>query len=233
MPLSQRLRINTPAKLKAVVKGLFLQDALLEKAEDLGYDENEIVLDAIEDVRKDLVIQKKVSRITSNAEISDSLVEDFYTTNEEFFIEPAQINVQEIIVENKAEAEELYNRISNGENFGEIARMHSIRKFSADNNGELGYADITEFGSLRKTFLDADINELLGPIEIAGYYGIFKVLGRKDAVKQDLEEVYDKVKSATRFKYAKKLVKDYLRKLYDGVEIVKRDSVLASIKIDL
>ncbi len=233
MPLNQRLRINSPSNLKAAIKGLYLQDALLEKASELGYDDNDVVREAIKNVRKDLIIQKKISEITYNAEISDSLVNDFYTRNEDFFTQPLRINIQEIIVKDKSTAEKIYSRIKNGEDFGNLAAEYSIRKFSAENSGELGYADVSEFGNLKSTFLYADLNELLGPVEIAGYYGIFKVLDRKEAKKQHLTEVYDRVKAATRFKYSKKLVKDHLNKLYDGIEITKEDSVLASIKIEL
>lgn len=231
LPEFHREKVTSTKNLNAVIKGFYMQDVLLDKAEDLGYDENEEVEKVYSQLSKNLFLQFKFNEIIENESIPDSIVQKFFAQNTEFFSTHRQVNIQEIIVDNKGRADSIYKALQSKANFASLAKKYSLRKYSAENNGELGLANITKFGNLKDYFWNAPLNVLLKPIEIQGLYGIFKVIEKVESRPLAFEEVKNEAMAAAKFKFQKDLIRNYINKLYDNVEVVTDDALLTSITI--
>jgi parvulin-like peptidyl-prolyl isomerase len=141
------------------------------------------------------------------------------------------LNLQEIILSDKQIADSILYELKNGSDFGKLAQENSLRKWTAEQEGEIGFAPISKFGMLKDTLWNSLQGEIIGPIKIQGYYGIFKVLGKSDSKPIEFEKVKSEVIGAYKREHDKELVKKYLENLYGSIPIKINRQLLGSINI--
>ncbi len=220
LPYYFREKIKTIDNLKTAVKGFYLKDILLNYAKEKGYDKNPYVLKKERQLETNLFMRYKMINITKNAEVSDSAAYDFYQKNKKYFTTDTKYHVKEIIVKRKSLADSLIKVLRrNKGKFSSLAKKYSLRKFSAVNGGDLGWASIEKFGLLRKKIYHAKLSELLGPLNIKGYYGIFIVAGKKKGKVAPFNQIKDKVKAAAKFYYRNDIFKKYTQNLFEKNKI--------------
>ncbi|MBK6914673.1 MAG: peptidylprolyl isomerase [Ignavibacteriales bacterium] len=169
--------------------------------------------------------------ILDAAIVSDSELIDYYKNNIHYFTLPEEINLQEIIVDRKDLSDSLLELIKSGKDFGELARNFSLRDWSAKNNGEIGFSPIDKFGNLKETFSNSNVGELIGPVRIENYYGLFKILGKKDPRPIEFSIIKKSVRDAFIFEQRTKLRDEYINKIRNGLEIKIDYKLLASFNI--
>lgn len=231
LPVYHREKITSLEKLKAAVEGLILQEKLLAIAHRKGYDTLSIVVDEHNKAKGSLFLKYKIQEITDKAQFSDSLIYEYYKTNVHLFSTEDELNIQEIIVTNGKLADSLKEAINAGGDFGALAERYSLRKWSAVNKGVMGFAPISKFGLLKEKLWNSPIGELIGPIKIENYYGLFKVLNKKQSEPLALNLIKDRVNQALRFEKQKTIVQDYLVKLQKHVNIEINEQRLITFNV--
>jgi parvulin-like peptidyl-prolyl isomerase len=182
LPYYQRDKINSEMNLKTVIEGIVVHDILYDIAVRKGYDNEQLVKEKIEAYADYTFIKTKTDNIVSKSAVEDSSLIRFYNENKELFKVPEEINVQEIIVNSKALADSLVNIIKAGEDFGKLASQFSMRKWSAENGGILGFSTLDKFG-LFKDALGMQLSAKLLVRLITGIYMPFSKfsIGRNPA----------------------------------------------------
>ena len=161
----------------------------------------------------------KKDEIISKAQLPDSVVIKYYKDNISLFSTGPEINLQEILVDKADLADSIVSLLNNSYDFGELAKKFSLRKWSADNNGIMGYAPLSKFGNFKNLFWDSQLGEIIGPLKIENFFGIFKVLGKKESKPIDLDEVWEEVTIASQFENQTKILKKYLGEIRSKVNI--------------
>jgi parvulin-like peptidyl-prolyl isomerase len=231
LPVDHKKRIISIETLKAAIEGLLIRDILYNIAVTKGYDSAEPVISMIEGYRKNIFLKYKIDEITKNSFIPDSALHEYYNRNIHTFSKERELNLQEIIVDNQNLADSLIKLISGGYDFGNLAKEFSIRKWSAENNGIMGSAPISKFGSLKEMFWDAKIGETLGPVKIENLFGIFRVIGKSDSEPIDYDLVKDEVLKAAQFERQTETVKSYVEKLKEKISVRINNDLLGSYNI--
>jgi len=229
IPEYHRTRINSSEVLKVVIKGIVMQQLLYREVIEKGYDKVPAVVEMTNKVKKQVFLKYKMQEVLSQAQVADSSLKIFYNKNPKSFKYPNEISIQEILVENKFKADSIYKLFLNGEDFGKLAKTFSLRKASANNDGVIDYSDISKFGSIKKQLWQTDIGNIVGPIEVYGYYGIFKVLGKRDGKQKHFSDVKEDVESLYKFENKKLIIENYLEKIKQKVDISVNGKVLSSI----
>ncbi len=233
IPYYHRIKIKSKKNLKTAIKGFYLHDALLEIAKQKGYDKVNAIKKKTKTALTNLFMRYKMISITKNAELQDSLVRFFYEENKNYFSTHDEFNIREIIVAEKSLADSLAEIIKRDrESFPALAKKFSIRKYTAQNGGELGYAPITKFGMLRKALTELKPGDLIGPVKIADFYGIFEIIGIKKAKVIPYEEVKEQARQIAKFYYRKEIFKNYVQKIYDKNKIEINDTLLKNAKFE-
>ncbi|MDO8549454.1 MAG: peptidylprolyl isomerase [Ignavibacteria bacterium] len=229
LPYYHKERINSIETLKAAIEGILIKDILYSIAINKGYDSAEPVLSMIEGYKKNIFLEFKIDEITKSSYIPDSIVFNYYKNNINNFSNERELNLQEILVDDQNVADSLLKLISDGYDFGKLAKEFSLRKWSADNDGIMGFAPLSKFGSYRDLFWNTQIGEIIGPLKIENLYGIFRVLGKTDAKPIDL--IKNEVTKAAQFENQTEIILNYIDLLRKKIEVKINNDLLSSYNI--
>jgi len=185
----------------------------------------------IEGYKKNIFLEFKIDEITKSSYIPDSIVFNYYKNNINNFSNERELNLQEILVDDQNVADSLLKLISDGYDFGKFAREFSLRKWSSDNDGVMGFAPLSKFGSYKDLFWNAQTGEILGPIKIENLYGIFRVVGKTDTKPIDFDLVRNEVTKAAQFENQTEIVKKYIDSLRKKVELKINEDLLGLFDI--
>lgn len=231
LPSYHRNRINSIENLQTAIEGMLIKDTLYIIAISKGYDTTSVVLDKIEKYNMNTFLKFKKGVIISDAQLPDSVVFNYYKNNINSFSAEAELNLQEILVNSEELANSIIKLLNEGSDFGELAKKYSLRKWSADNNGIMGYAPISKYGSYKNLFWNSQVGEIIGPIKIEGIYGIFKLLGKEESNPIDFRSIKGEVLQASQFENQTEILQDYLVKIRSKVNISINEDVLSSDEI--
>ncbi len=206
-------KINNLRKLKTAIKGILIQDLLYDIAKSKGYDKVPAVRKTLKSLNMMTFLRYKMDEIMRSAYFPDSAVIDYYKKNISMFSEPRKLKIREIIVKDKDLADKLILKLKQGADFSQLAKRYSLRKWSAENGGVIGPSPIDDFGDLKNILWNAKIGQLLGPLEIKGFYGIFKVLEKTNSRPVPFEKIRNQVLASMKRDLRTKTVEDYLKVL--------------------
>ena len=140
----------------------------------------------------------------------------FYEEHKHRFRTPPHAQLEEILLETPSEARQLAAQIEAGAEWSELARAHSRRR-----NAEDGFLYVSESQApfLGETWMNAvmnaELNQLQGPIQTRGGYSIFRVIERSPEVYHglELERVKNAVERDVRERAERKFFNSYLHDL--------------------
>lgn len=147
-----------------------------------------------EDRKEKLLIDKLIQReIDSVIHVSDDEIRDYYNANRDQFQQPLMVHARQIVVATEEEANALRTRLIRGEDFAEVARLHSLSP-DAESGGDLG---VFAKGQMPEEFDDVVFRYRVGSISsvVKSPYGyhIFKVEDRIRPRLRGIEEVRDEI----------------------------------------
>ena len=96
----------------------------------------------------------------------------------------------------------------------------------------MGFAEVSKYGMLKDTLWKSEIGKLIGPIQIEGYYGIFKILGKRTGEIKKYEQVKNDVVRLLNKEKSKSVMQEYIDKLKSKVQIKVNEDLLGSIVIN-
>ena len=164
------------------------QDALLR-----GYVDLEEWKDLL---RKQLLKNKIIKRATKK--ISPSSYQDiqrYYVNNQDEFRYPRMLEFRQIVTRTKEEAENLLQRLRNGELMSELARKYSIAP-EAENGGKVGWVALGHLDESMEKILFSMSQGKTSPVIKTPYgYHIFEVLSIRPEGMKKLPEVIFEIES--------------------------------------
>lgn len=226
LPIFLREKINDLDVVKTVVKGFVIHDILYDIAINKGYDKNSQVLEKISKYESSIFLKYKRKEIHDNSVLPDSLVHKFYTENPSYFLTSPKLNVQEIIVKDRARADSILFQLNKGADFGQVAEKKSMREWTAKNKGFIGLSDLSKYGALKDTLWNSEVGKIVGPIKIENYYVILKIIEKRQSeVKQFESVMYDAMKLLKKEK-SRQIVSDYLDKIKTRIKVNINEQLL-------
>jgi len=196
--------LSTPQGKKQYLENLIMEEILYHEAEEAGILDDPYVMHMAEKARRAVIIEEYLRRELSEGLMAPS-EEDilaFFEENKEAFDNAETVRVRHILVETREEAEEVLERIREGENFSELAREYSICPTGPD-GGDLGFF---KRGDMIAEFEDAAFalerpGDISNIVETKYGYHIIKLEDKDHLLEQYYHECQDE------------LLRDYLQNL--------------------
>jgi peptidyl-prolyl cis-trans isomerase C len=232
---------NLPANYKQVVqkkKKEFLQEVIKDsllygEALRLGLDKDKDVQKVIEEARKKILIAKLLQdKIDAAVDVTDEEIKAYYENNKAGFTSPEVIRVSQILVEDKARADEIIAELKNGGSFEGLAKARSLDP-TAENGGDIGYFTM---GQLLPEFENAcvglSVGGVAGPIRTKLGYHVIKLTDRKKTVIRPLDEVKDSISEMLRAQERREKFNRLLKDLEQKTRVEIDEKALQSVNQD-
>ena len=173
-----------------------------------------------EERREKLLIDNLIHRqIDSVIHVSDDEISSYYKTNKKEFERPLQVHARQIVVATEEEADALRSRILKGEDFEELARVHSLSP-DAKEGGDLG---VFSKGQMPEEFDQVVFRYRSGTLsKVVQYpygFNLFKVEERFPPRSPALEEVRDEISSRIFLKRQEAFFKEWMDSLKKQAKI--------------
>ena len=166
------------------------KDTLNEALEKIGLKLEEWKKDREEKLLIDKLIQREIDSVIH---VSDDEIREYYNAHRDEFQQPLMVRARQIVVATEEEASALRTRLVRGEDFAELARLHSLSP-DAQSGGDLG---VFAKGQMPEEFDEIVFRYRVGSISkvVKSPYGyhLFKVEDRMRPRLQKLEEVREQI----------------------------------------
>ena len=142
-----------------------------------------------------LLMALRQTAVDDQVVVTSEEVETFYRDNPHLFKEPAELWLQEVLLQDLDRAAQLRQRLDQGATLDELIPL-SQRPGAVEAEGKLHLHSYekAKYGGLIEQALQADPGQLVGPVEVKGGYSIFRLLEKSgdnlmpfDTVKQRAE----------------------------------------------
>ena len=183
----QAVRFDSSGIAEFIHRELLPVTLLSKAALEQGIDRDSSVVAWLETKKKTMLIEMlKEREVDQRIDLSDEEVRSYYESHLHRFKKPEQITVQEILCTTREEAEEVLQRILNGEEMERLAERYSIRSEAEKTKGFIHMHTYSQahYGTLYDEAMKAEVGELTGPIQLEEGYTVFKVL-EKAGLKAD------------------------------------------------
>lgn len=199
------------AESTLVPDALFVEAALREGLDRTG----EVTQWLARKRERELVVQLRVAVLKDRVRISQEDIHREYEENPDRYMQPDQIEIQEILVATEAEAQDLLARLRQGASMGDLARQHSKRSPALrDEEGRRRFtaAAAVVYGRLVAAARKAPVGQLVGPLQVREGYSIFKVLSREQQ-RSSFEEAKKRVRATVNWIKKQQVFEQFLAEL--------------------
>lgn len=124
-------------RVKKVQKG-FPSKAVFSKA--LAED-GITIADLRQGIRQEILIEKLTIKLASKVKITDGDIVNFFNRNKELFSQPKRVQVFQMLLPTRKEAEEMAGKLKKGEKFRKLAKRYSLDQLTSVDGGELGFIE--------------------------------------------------------------------------------------------
>ncbi|MGB9641929.1 MAG: peptidylprolyl isomerase [Candidatus Ratteibacteria bacterium] len=204
---------------------------LMQKAKKFEGNYKKRIKKAVEEYKKDLLIKEFLTdQVLSKAEISQDEIKNYYNNNLKDFLMPERVHLYEIVVSTEEEARNILNRLSNGENFSEIAKTESISQ-SKDKGGDLGMISRGQLmPELEEILFSMKPNQVLEKvIRTDQGYHIIKIGEKQPSHLQTLEEATPTIRQILINQKRSQLLNTYINQIKNESKIIRFNDKLKNL----
>ena len=182
-----------------------------------GLDKTEAFARSHELALGNLILMKLREQILAEAPAptEDELLA-FYEEHKHRFRSPPHAQLEEILLETPSQARQIAAQIEAGAEWSELARAHSRRRNAKDGLLYVSESQAPFFGEAwMNAVMNAELQQLQGPIQTRGGYSIFRVIERYPEIYYGLEldRVRNSVERDVRERMEREFFNSYLRDL--------------------
>ncbi len=186
--------INGPEMLRSFVMGTAYRAYMVQKAQEHGIDEQELVKESIDETYYHYLADEASEYLKSTITNTDQELREVFNANKERFEKPLLINLARIVVDNEEEADQIVKELERGASFKGLVKKHSINNEDLFTDGELGFESIKSYGFMSTKLANLNVGDISEVIHYeTGGYHIYKCLGIEEAEGQSFEEARDQV----------------------------------------
>lgn len=189
-------------------------ELLYKDAVSAGMESDDEFKSILEEAKKGLLQRYAVNKLFDGIEIAEEEIEAFYNENSEAFKVGEQAKASHILVDNEELANEIMAKITDGEDFGEMAKESSTCP-SKERGGDLGtFAKGQMVPEFEEAVFAAEAGQVVGPVKTQFGFHIIRVDELMPASVQPMEAVEGNIRQ--------ELVAVKQRQVYDDkVEALK------------
>ncbi len=187
----ERRLLRTPEDFRKFAIGLAARDVMIDRAYAEGLDRDTDVTEQINRLSGEYLLRHWASTVQDTVGshgFPEDTLRKFFEANRGQYQVPPEVNVAEILLRTRSDANRIMKQLQMGKDFSTLAKEKSIRLWAAKRGGELGFGTKSNYGILGDTIFKSRVGQVIGPAFVDPYYGIFKILAKKEGRLKSYEE---------------------------------------------
>ena len=209
---------DVDAQIEELKSGFQTDEQFEQALEQAGMD-----VDSLEEqVRDQLLTEQLLAELTSDVEISDEEIQEYYDANEAQFTEEAAVHAAHILfdIDDKATAETVLAEIQAGGDFAALAKEYSQDTASAANGGDLGWPTTPYVPEFQAAAEQLEVGQTSALVETTFGWHIIRVIEVRGQRVKPIEEVSDQVEQILIQQHNADVYQEFLDELRADAEIV-------------
>ena len=181
-----------------------------------------------------LLMALRQTAVDDQVVVTSEEVETFYRDNPHLFKEPAELWLQEVLLQNLDRVAQLRQRLDQGATLDELIPL-SQRPGAVEAEGKLHLHSYekAKYGGLVEQALQADPGQLVGPVKVTGGYSIFRLLEKSGGNLMPFDTVKQRAEATLRYQREQPIFEvlvSAVRELYAGQVRIFED-VLRQVRL--
>lgn len=220
-------------KLNSRVRTYIEQELVAREGYKRGLQNLPDVQNSIKMWRENYLASIVRNKFADSTHVSDQEITDYYSERYKEKVLPVQVNIIEILTDSLEIVERVFNEISAGADFKELAKKYSKRSWTKETGGEFGFFPVTMHGEIGKIASGMNIGEVYGPLKVSDGYSIFKLIDRKEQgveQPQSLDDVKQELKMTLTYKKMSDKLIEFTTRLANEYGVTIDEQALSSIK---
>ncbi|MBE0572426.1 MAG: peptidylprolyl isomerase [Ignavibacteriaceae bacterium] len=172
--------------------------------------------------------------IAQSVQITDEEAYEYFLEKNQGTTSVLEVKIIEVLTEDLDVIRTVLDELNEGRDFKELAIKYTVREEAKNNNGELGFFSVSEYGELGRKAALMKIGDMYGPIKVSEGYSLFELLDRRENVDMSLnnyEVEKENIKVELRHKkYSNALINKTVE-LANKYDVQLNDEALNSIEI--
>lgn len=181
--------LTTTKDVVDLINNASLFPMLAARGKDKGLDDDADVKKNVKlQIENAVVMAYEREKIKGVITISEEQIAAWFTGHPEDYMHPQKVVVQEILVADKALAEELAARAKKGENFGKLAKQYTERPDHQGTDGTLEPFQAGRYGKMGEAAFSMKPGEISDPLPIGRNWSVIKVVEIQAPTPKTLDE---------------------------------------------
>ncbi len=160
-------------------------------------------------IKSKIITSKYQSKLFATIKIDDSSITEYYKEHKEDLFTPESVRIEMIILEKRDDADVIYNRLKEGEDFDKVVQEYTAiyKKRIGGKVKWMPYDAIPE--QIRPLVKEGKAGVLLEPVQIPEGYSVIKILEKRPEGIPELDEVRGDIEQVFRMKEQQKVLENW------------------------
>ncbi len=191
--------IKNEEQFKEFVSGLVVRDRILQQAKKENLHKQDEYRQAVAEKWDSYILTRMEDALRNEMTVPEDSLLNYFSRESEKFTAPAQINLREIVLKEKTATDLVARKLKQGVAFSELARKYSVRRWSAERGGDLGWLTPEDIGQWSTLAFSLKIGERRGPVQIDSMYVFLECIDKRPPRPRTFEEARSEVEQAVRY----------------------------------
>lgn len=195
----QKRWIRSKEHLKQFISGLLIREKVLQQARQAGIGRSPQVKQKIAAAWDTYLLTRMEAGLKDEMVIPEDSLRHYFDANPQAFALPPEIHLREIVLRDPNTATVVEKKLHRGAPFAELAKKYSVRRWSAEQGGELGYLTPQDLGKWAPKIFAMQVGDIAGPVQMDSMVVFLKCEGKKRARARTFAEAREDVEATVRY----------------------------------
>jgi len=174
------------------------------------------------------------TKVASEIQVSDEEIQKYIDDYNNGDTTTIEVKIIELLTDDLDVIKNVLEELDKGGDFKQLAMKYTLRQEAKNNDGELGFFPINQYGEIGRIAATLEIGQLYGPLQVPEGYSLFQLVDKKEEKNLtgiDFEKDKARIKNIIK---SKRFSDELIQKTFDlankyGVSV--NEELLKSIKV--
>ncbi|WP_051342270.1 peptidyl-prolyl cis-trans isomerase [Pseudonocardia spinosispora] len=147
------------------------------------------------EIKRQMTVTQLVQQVAAGVQASDADVKQYFDSHKDQLATPERRDIHNIVVKDKAAADQIVAQLNTGANFEQLAQQQSMDTSTKDKGGDLGPQPAQQLEpEFAKAAFSAPLNGVFGPVQGEHGYNVGKIAEILPSTPANFDQIKDAIR---------------------------------------